>query len=50
MIMTTSNKPKIIISGPGIFSVTSEELLKSDKIRKQYEMLRDPSIRKILFK
>jgi len=43
-------KPKIIISGPGIFSVTSEELLKSPKIRRQYEMLKDPEIRKMLFR
>ena len=47
--MEKNYKPKITISGPGIFSVTSEELLKSNNIRRQYNLLKDPEIRKLLF-
>jgi hypothetical protein len=41
-------KPKVEISGPGIFSVSSAELLKSDKIQEQYRLLQDPEIKKLI--
>ena len=42
-------KPKVKITGPGIMTVESSELLKSEKIREQYRLLKDEDIVKVLF-
>ena len=42
-------KPKIKIVGPGIMTVESSELLKSEKIKEQYRLLKDEDFLKVLF-
>jgi hypothetical protein len=49
-MVNKDDRPQVHISGPGILTVTSEELLKSARIRAQYRKLRDPRVREALFK